>query len=382
MDNSAVAKLVALLKEKGLTVSTAESCTSGLVAAKITEISGASEVFKYGAVTYCNDAKNLMVGVKKETLDAHGAVSEETASEMALGVRKAVLGSDIGISVTGLAGPHGDEGKPVGLVYIGVSSDNFSKVLENHFSGDRDEVREKSVDTAIALAIEAAKKADYKKIRYAIFDLDGTLVDPYEGVTGSINYALESIGLHEDDPEKLRSYIGPSLRETFGKYIEGEDRIEALVEKYRELYLVEGIHQNIIYDGTVDMLKYLHEHGCKVALASCKPEDSCLRILEEIGVLEYFDVVTGASFDKTLDDKESIVAESVRRLGIKPEEKENAYMVGDRYMDINGGKLSGIKAVGCAYGYGTENEFSFYGADYVIEKPIDLINVIYGEQNG
>ena len=150
-------ELVATLRAAGATVSTAESCTGGLVAARITSVSGASEAFKYGAVTYCNEAKNKILGVKKETLDSFGAVSAETAAEMAAGVRK-IMNAEIGVSVTGLAGPNGGEGKPVGLVYVAVNSDNYSEVTENHFSGDRISVRNQAADKALELALRAAKK--------------------------------------------------------------------------------------------------------------------------------------------------------------------------------------------------------------------------------
>ena len=150
-------EIVAALRAAGASVSTAESCTGGLVAARITSVSGAPEAFGHGAVTYCNEAKNKILGVKKETLDSFGAVSAETAAEMAAGVRK-IMNAEIGVSVTGLAGPNGGEGKPVGLVYVAVNSDNYSEVTENHFSGDRISVRNQAADKALELALRAAKK--------------------------------------------------------------------------------------------------------------------------------------------------------------------------------------------------------------------------------
>ncbi len=150
-------ELVATLRAAGATVSTAESCTGGLVAARITSVSGASEAFKYGAVTYCNEAKNKILGVEKETLETLGAVSAKTAAEMAAGVRK-IMNAEIGVSVTGLAGPNGGEGKPVGLVFVAVNSGKYSEVTENHFSGDRISVRNQAADKALELALMAAKK--------------------------------------------------------------------------------------------------------------------------------------------------------------------------------------------------------------------------------
>ena len=150
-------ELVATLRAAGATVSTAESCTGGLVAARITSVSGASEAFKYGAVTYCNEAKNKILGVEKEILETLGAVSAKTAAEMAAGVRK-IMNAEIGVSVTGLAGPNGGEGKPVGLVFVAVNRDKYREVTENHFSGDRISVRNQAADKALELALMAAKK--------------------------------------------------------------------------------------------------------------------------------------------------------------------------------------------------------------------------------
>ena len=133
--------LVEKLKEKRLTIAVAESCTGGLIAKKITEISGSSEVFGYGVVTYANEAKEKMIGVKTQTLMEYGAVSHETASEMANGVRK-ISGADIGIAVTGIAGPGGGtETKPVGLVYIGISTAGGTETHEFRLSRGRTDER-------------------------------------------------------------------------------------------------------------------------------------------------------------------------------------------------------------------------------------------------
>lgn len=120
-------KTVELLKKHGLTVATAESCTGGGIAKRITDIPGASSVFGCGAVTYSNEMKQALIGVKAQTLEAHGAVSEETAREMAAGVRR-VSGADIGISVTGIAGPDSDgTNKPAGLCYIAIDTADMQK---------------------------------------------------------------------------------------------------------------------------------------------------------------------------------------------------------------------------------------------------------------
>lgn len=146
--------LVKKLNEKHMTISTAESCTGGMIGASITSVAGASSVYNEGYITYSNDAKEKNLGVLHTTLETYGAVSKQTAIEMADGVRKK-SNADIGISVTGIAGPTGgtDE-KPVGLVYIGVATKDVIQAHKFIFSGSRDDVRKSTVETAIRLALD------------------------------------------------------------------------------------------------------------------------------------------------------------------------------------------------------------------------------------
>jgi nicotinamide-nucleotide amidase len=154
--------VVQLLREKKLTVALAESCTGGKVSAAITDVPGSSDVFGCGVCAYSNDIKRALLGVRAETLAAHGAVSAETAREMAAGVR-ALSGADIGVSVTGIAGPGGgtDE-KPVGLVYFGVDCGAFQETARETLSrGHKDErgfIRELAVRHALDLIRRAARR--------------------------------------------------------------------------------------------------------------------------------------------------------------------------------------------------------------------------------
>ena len=216
--------------------------------------------------------------------------------------------------------------------------------------------------------------------KFVLFDLDGTLNDPYEGITSCIRYALSSVGLDETDPERLKSFIGPPLRNTFSLYGFDEEKCEELVAKYREKFLVTGIHQNVTYDGVVEMLEALKNGGCKIALASCKPEHACKIILEETGMLKYFDVVSGATLDKTLDTKPAIIGLSLQRLGVKEDELEHVYMVGDRDMDIIGAHENKITGIGVLYGYGGEEELKNAGADYIISSPLELVDIVLGKE--
>lgn len=150
-----VSELVKLLNDGKMKISTVESCTGGLIASSIVSVSGASNVFEYGFVTYSNAAKKECVGVADEIFEKYGAVSAECAYAMAKGGKKKA-DSHICISVTGVAGPSSDEGKEAGLVYIGVAYKETS-VYECHFSGDRQTIREAAAKKAVELAIRTLK---------------------------------------------------------------------------------------------------------------------------------------------------------------------------------------------------------------------------------
>lgn len=156
--------MVDMLKEQEMTLSLAESCTGGAIAARIVNVSGASEVFLQGMVTYSNKAKRRCLDVSKSTLKKHGAVSEECAAEMAKGGRKASK-TDICLSVTGIAGPGGGtKEKPVGTVFMGCSYKGCTQVREFHFQGNRARVREQTVAHGLAFLrdcmMERADKQD------------------------------------------------------------------------------------------------------------------------------------------------------------------------------------------------------------------------------
>lgn len=154
--------LVLLLKGKKLKIATAESCTGGLISQRITSIAGSSSVFDCGICSYSNDIKHSVLGVSESTLVQHGAVSAETAAEMAACIRK-ISNADIGISVTGIAGPDGGtEEKPVGLVYIGIDSDVMTKTLKLNLSrrnnsDERSNIRHMAAQHAMVLSLKAAK---------------------------------------------------------------------------------------------------------------------------------------------------------------------------------------------------------------------------------
>lgn len=142
-------ELITALRERGLSLATAESCSGGLLAASFTDVPGASEVFGYGLVTYSNEAKQRLLAVKGETLAAYGAVSRQTAGEMVKGLLQ-LSGADLALSTTGIAGPGGGGGeKPVGLVYLACGGRGRDiLVQERRFDGDRERVRRQTVHAA------------------------------------------------------------------------------------------------------------------------------------------------------------------------------------------------------------------------------------------
>ncbi|NJD91916.1 MAG: CinA family protein [Geobacter sp.] len=140
-----------LLRASGLTLGVAESCSGGLLAKRLTDISGSSDYFLLGTVTYSNSAKENVLQVPGEILATHGAVSAETAAEMARGIRR-LAGSDIGLATTGIAGPGGGTpAKPVGTVYISIADSKGCETLRFRFNGDRTQVRLKTVEMALNL---------------------------------------------------------------------------------------------------------------------------------------------------------------------------------------------------------------------------------------
>ena len=151
------AELVDVLKKNKLIITTAESCTGGMIASRIVNVPGASAVFKQGYITYCDEAKINMLHVRKETIEEYYAVSAQTAKEMASGGARAA-DADVCIAVTGVAGPDKEDGKPVGLVYIGLYICGKTYVNEYNFDGDRMQIRNQACQNALIMALESIKK--------------------------------------------------------------------------------------------------------------------------------------------------------------------------------------------------------------------------------
>lgn len=209
------------------------------------------------------------------------------------------------------------------------------------------------------------------KYDYVFFDLDGTLTDSGEGIINSFKYTFKHYGMEEPSREVLRTFIGPSLYMTFEGYFgfSHEKAVEAIAV-YRTYLNEKGLYENKVYPGVMEILKYLHEQGIKIAMATSKPECQSIKVAEYFGFTEYFDKICGAELDGSRSDKADIIQYAIDSLGVK--DKSKILMVGDRKFDILGAKKIGVDSCGILHGYGTREELQEAGADFIINTPEEL----------
>ena len=213
------------------------------------------------------------------------------------------------------------------------------------------------------------------RYRYALFDLDGTLTDPGEGITKSVQYALAKFGITVEDRKQLFCFIGPPLHESFEVYY-GFSHPDAMraVDCYREYYAVKGIFENLVYDGIEKMLQQLQAAGVRICLATSKPEVYAKQILEHFGLDGYFTAVAGSEMDGTRTKKAEVVERALMLLG-NPDVSD-CIMIGDREHDVLGGQAHGLDTVGVLFGYGSREELERAGATYIAATPADIVKII------
>lgn len=205
-----------------------------------------------------------------------------------------------------------------------------------------------------------------------LFDLDGTLTDPKEGITKSVAYALKHFGI-EEDPDHLVSFIGPPLKESFMTYYGfSEEQAILAIEKYRERFSDVGLFENKVYPGIYEMLNVLIASGKKLAVATSKPEVFAKRILEKFDLEMYFEWIVGSELDGTRCKKAEVIEEVFKRAGISKEQREDCLMIGDRKHDIEGAKACGIHGLGVEFGYAPEGELVAAGAEYTVSTVDEL----------
>ena len=204
-------------------------------------------------------------------------------------------------------------------------------------------------------------------------DLDGTLTDPYEGITKCILYALDELGFPHPDEEYLHACIGPPLWDTFPELV-GEELTRKAVDLYRERFVDVGWKENEPYEGVHDMLEALAATGHSVFVATAKPHMHAARIIEHFGMGEYIDNVYGSELDGTRATKTELLRFAIER---NPGDVERI-MVGDRKHDLLGAIANAMTPIGVSWGYGTIEELREAGARVIAGSPAELVTLIRG----
>ena len=216
---------------------------------------------------------------------------------------------------------------------------------------------------------------------YLFFDLDGTLTNPAQGITNSFIYAFNSLGIEVPSYETLLTFIGPPLPVTFGKMVGlPESQVDEAIKKYREYFSTRGIFENELFDDIPPALEKLKAAGKKLVVATSKPEEYSVKIINHFGLEKYFDYVCGSCMDETRGSKTEIISYALDRCGIDDSSDNNnksrVLMIGDRFHDIEGAKNNQIKSCGVLYGFGSQEELKKAGADYIIPKIDGLFKIV------
>ncbi len=207
---------------------------------------------------------------------------------------------------------------------------------------------------------------------YLLFDLDGTLTDPKEGITKAVQYALKHYGIQVDDLDSLCPFIGPPLKDSFQKYYDfPEAQAKEAIQVYREYFSVKGWSQNKVFPGIPEMLGELKAAGKKLYLATSKPEVFAKQILEHFGLTSYFEFIGGADLEETRVRKGDVIGYVLENCGLS-DKKEKILMVGDREHDVLGAREQGIECAGVLFGYGDRAEMEACHAAYIAESINEL----------
>lgn len=212
--------------------------------------------------------------------------------------------------------------------------------------------------------------------KYVLFDLDGTITEPFEGITNSIIYALDFFGINVGNKNQLRPFIGPPLFDQFKAQFHFDDeRARQAVAKYRERYSTVGWSECTLNNGAEELLQALKHAGKTVALATSKPEEFAVKILRNFDLYKYFDFIGGAEMKETGRNKKAdIIAYVKENLHIK--NSAEAVMVGDRFYDVNGAREQGLDAIAVLCGYGSREEFINCGAAYIAENLSGVLPIV------
>ncbi len=209
---------------------------------------------------------------------------------------------------------------------------------------------------------------------FILFDLDGTLTDPKEGITKSVRHALNHYGIQVDDLDSLCPFIGPPLSDSFERFYGfSPEKAREAVPVYREYFSERGWSENIEYPGIREMLERLRDAGKHLFVATSKPEVFAERILKHFGLDGFFEIIGGDDFEETRGKKADVIRYVLARAGLDgPEDVAKAVMVGDREHDVLGAREVSMDCVGVLYGYGSRQEFEACRPMAVAETVSDL----------
>lgn len=214
----------------------------------------------------------------------------------------------------------------------------------------------------------------FSTITHLLFDLDGTLTNPKEGITKSIQYALKKFEIHIDDRDTLIPFIGPPLLDSFRDvYGFSEEDAKQAIEYYREYFVDQGMFENDLYSEIETTLSVLKSKGYRLCVATSKPTIFAEKILKHFDLAQYFEFIVGSHLDHTRQNKDEIIMECLQKWGHPT--KTSCVMIGDREHDIVGAKKVGIKTIGVLYGYGSKKELSAAGADHLISDHSEILEL-------
>jgi phosphoglycolate phosphatase len=212
-----------------------------------------------------------------------------------------------------------------------------------------------------------------------LFDLDGTLTDPAEGITHSIVYALECMQAPVPPIAQLRTWIGPPLRDTFAAHLHSRERAEHALALYRERFAEVGIYENVLYPGIPALLARLQAQGCHLFLATAKPLPFAQRILGHFALAPFFDGVAGATLDGSINTKTDVLTALLPQLGT--DERAACVMVGDRDQDVQAAHAHDLPCIAVSYGYGSVEELAACEPEYLVHSVDELAAVLLSGQS-
>ena len=210
-----------------------------------------------------------------------------------------------------------------------------------------------------------------------LWDLDGTLTDPKEGITRSVQYALERLDYPLRKADDLDWVIGPPLKESFKILLQTTDEVllNRAILLYRECYRERGLYENIVYPGIPELLVELKEKGCMNLLATSKPKIFAEKILQHFSLDTYFDVIMGSELNGQFVEKDGLIAEVLKQAA--PGSHLKTVMIGDRRYDVEGARANHIDVISVGYGYGTIEELQLAAPDFIVPSVSDLGKLLF-----